>query len=82
MTMTAEGIVRALVSAEERLGMDLMLCLWGDGSGRVVDPTTNIDLRTNDVFLFEHVADLEDWLREPRRVSYDATGKPVAKAGA
>jgi hypothetical protein len=77
--MTVAGAVGRLARAEEQLGADLMLCLWGDGSGRVVDRDVNADARSSDVFLFEHTCELEIWLQAPYRVTYDATGKPVAK---
>lgn len=69
-------IIRGILRAEDALGVDLMICFYGDGSGRVRDVALEVD-----AFKFDSPLELEDWLREPRRVEYDVSGEPVAKAG-
>lgn len=75
--MSHQEIVRGLLRAEDALNADLMICFYGDGSGRVRDVALDVD-----AFKFDSPLELENWLRDPRRVEYDVAGEPVAKAGA
>jgi hypothetical protein len=67
--------------AEKILNAEFALVLQTDGSGAVENLATlapeSVDDRSRDVFRFERIEDLAEWLHNPRIVQYDDAGDPL-----
>jgi hypothetical protein len=71
------NVLKLLAGAEAKLKQDgLILCLQADGSGRVSD------FEDVDIFRFDRLEQLKQWLAKPRIVTYDAGGDETEEAEA
>ncbi len=73
--MTALMLIAQLMRAEDILRIELMLAVYSDGSGRVVEAGLYEDRPERLIYSFDRIGELNAWLEAPRVCVYDEYGE-------